>query len=243
MDGLKTSVTIEPLLLGAIAVLTLVAVIALVTYRVHHKINSFWGMMAILFGSGAMLLAAVGCSVGTVYARPAGDPRAAVTGFFDALVTGDYDAAYALMKDHAGLGLEKEPESEAARLVFDALKESYHYQLVGDCQVTMLKATQRVSLRYLDIAALTDDLGDLTQEKLKTIVQTWDRDQVYDDNDQYLPAVTQEAYTAALKQVLKNAKRCYTELEFDLELEYRGGKWQILTAPELLLALTGGTGT
>ena len=116
-------------------------------------------------------------------------------------------------------------------------------ELIGDCQVTMLKATQRVSMRYLDVAGLTGDLGDLTQEKLKTIVQTRDRDQVYDDNDQYLPAVTQEAYTNALKQVLKTAKNSYTNIEFDLNLEYRGGKWQVLTAPELLVALTGGTGT
>ena len=243
MDGLKTSVNINPLLLGGVAVLALIAAIALVAYRKHHKINTFWGLLAILFGSGAILLTAVGCSVGTVYAKPAGDPRAAVTGFFDALVTGDYDTAYALMKDHAGLGLEKEPESEAAQLVYAALKDSYHYELIGDCQVNMLKATQRVSMRYLDIAALTGNLGDLTQEKLKTIVQTRDRDQVYDDKDQYLPTVTQEAYTAALKQVLKNAKSCYASIEFDLTVEYRGGKWQVLTAPELLLALTGGTGT
>ena len=243
MDGLKTSVMIDPMLLGAIAVLVLVSLIALISYRVHHKINSFWGLLAIVFGCGAILLTAVGCSVGTVYAKPSGDPRAVAAGFLDALVTGEYDRAYVLMKDHAGLGLEKEPESEAAQLVYAALKDSYHYELVGDCQATMLEATQRVSMRYLDVAKLTGDLGDLTQEKLKTIVQTRNRDQVYDDNDQYLPAVTQEAYTAALKQVLKNAKRCYTTVEFDLALEYHGGKWQVLTAPELLVALTGGTGT
>ena len=243
MDGLKTSVNIDPLLLGAMAVLALIALIALIAYRAHFKINVFWGLLAILFGSAAILLTAVGCSVGTVYAKPAGDPRAVATGFFDALVTGDYDSAYALMKDHAGLGLEKEPESEAAQLIYAALKDSYHYELIGDCQVTMLKATQRVSMRYLDVAGLTGDLGDLTQEKLKTIVQTRDREQVYDDNDQYLPAVTQEAYTNALKQVLRTAKNSYTNIEFDLELEYHGGKWQVLTAPELLVALTGGTGT
>lgn len=242
MEGLKTAVNINPLLLGGIAVLALLAAIALVAYRRNHRINTFWALLAILLGSGAMLLTAVGCSVGTVYAKPSGDPRAAVTGFFDALVTGDYEAAYALMKDHAGLGLEKEPESEAAQMVFAALKESFHYELIGDCQVNMLKATQRVSLRYLDLAELTGDLGELTQEKLKTIVQTRDRDLVYDENDQYLPAVTQEAYTAALKQELRTVKSCYTNIEFDLELEYRGGKWQLLTAPELLLALTGGTG-
>lgn len=243
MDGLKTSININPMLLGGVLVLALIAAIALLAYRKHHKINTFFALLAILFGSGAMLLTAVGCGVGTVYAKPAGDPRSVVTCFFDALVTGDYDSAYALMKDHAGLGLEKEPASEPAQLIYSALKDSYHYELIGDCQVTMLKATQRVSMRYLDVAELTGDLGDLTQEKLKTIVQTRDRAQVYDDNDQYLPAVTQEAYTNALKQVLKTAKNSYTSIEFDLELEYHGGKWLVLTAPELLVALTGGTGT
>lgn len=243
MDGLKTSVTINPLLLGGVVMLALIAAIALVAYRRKHKINTFWGLLAIAFAGAAMLLTAVGCGVGTVYAKPSGEPRAAVTAFFDALFTGDYDKAYSLMKDHSGLGLEKEPESEAAQLVYAALKDSYHYELIGDCQVNMLEATQRVSVRYLDLAAITGGLGDLTEEKLKNIVQTRDRDQVYDDNDQYLPAVTQEAYTAALKQTLRNAKSCYTSIEFDLSLEYQGGKWQILTAPELLLALTGGTGT
>lgn len=242
MDGLKPSININPLLLGGTAVLALIAAIALVAYHKKHKINLFWGLLAVLFGSGAIVLTAVGCSVGTVYAKPAGDPRAAVTGFFDALVTGEYDTAYSLMKDHAGLGLEKEPESEAAQLVYAALKDSYHYELIGDCQVNMLKATQRVSMRYLDVKQLTGGLQDLTQEGLKTIVQTRDRDQVYDDKDQYLPAVTQEAYTAALKQVLKNARSCYTKVEFDLTVEYHDGKWQVITAPELLLALTGGIG-
>ena len=40
MDGLKTSVTINPLLLGGVVTLALVAAIALVAYRRKHKIIS-----------------------------------------------------------------------------------------------------------------------------------------------------------------------------------------------------------
>ena len=47
---------------------------------------------------------------------------------------------------------------------------------------------------------------------------------------------------AALKQALTKAKSCYTSIEFDVQLEYSGGRWLLLTAPELLLAITGGTG-
>jgi preprotein translocase subunit SecA len=145
------------------------------------------------------------------------------------------------MNDHSDLGLANEPETEEAQLIYDALKQSYDYTLVGDCEVNMLTATQRVSMRYLDIGDLTSTLGDLTAAKLKIIVQTRDRSLVYADNDQYLPEVTQEAYAAALNQALKNAKNSYKQIEFDLTLDYTGGKWQLSTAPELLMALSGGT--
>ena len=125
--------------------------------------------------------------------------------------------------------------------VNQALKESYHYELVGDCQVNLIQASQRVSMRYLDISAVTSQLGELTAKKLKILVQTREHDQVYDAEDNYLPEVTQEAYIQALEQALKDARSCYTTVEFDVPLKYTGGKWLVLTAPELLTALSGGT--
>ena len=227
---------------GGIAVLMFLAAIALVVYRRHNKINLFWALLAILLSGGTMLMAVVGSSVGTIYANPSGDPRSSVTEFFDALVTGDYETAYSLMGDYSDLGLAAEPDSEAGKLIYDALKQSYHYELIGDCRVDMIRATQRVSLRYLDLAAVTADLDELTAKKLKILVQTKDHDQVYDENDNYLPEITQEAYIQAIQQALKDARSCYTTVEFDVTLNYSGGKWLVVTAPEMLSALSGGTG-
>ena len=84
---------LRPILSGGIALLMFLAVIALVVYRKHNKINLFWALMAILLSGGTMLMAVVGSSVGTIYAKPSGDPRGSVTEFFDALVTGDYATA------------------------------------------------------------------------------------------------------------------------------------------------------
>ena len=47
MDGLKTSVNINPLLLGGILVLALIAAIALVAYRKHYRINVFFSFLSI----------------------------------------------------------------------------------------------------------------------------------------------------------------------------------------------------
>lgn len=232
---------LTPILSGGVAVLMLLAAIAIMLYRRHNKINMFWGLLAILFSGGTMLMAIVGSSVGTIYAKPSGDPRSSVTEFFDALVTGDYETAYSLMDDYSDLGLDTQPESEAGQLINQALKESYHYELVGACQVNLIQASQRVSMRYLDISAVTSQLGELTAKKLKILVQTREHDQVYDAEDNYLPEVTQEAYIQALEQALKDARSCYTTVEFDVPLKYTGGKWLVLTAPELLTALSGGT--
>ena len=232
---------LTPILSGGIAALMLLAAVGLVIYRRHNKINMFWALLAILFSGGTMLLAVMGSSVGTIYAKPSGDPRASTDEFFDALVTGDYDTAYGLMKDYSDLGLASEPSSEAGKLIYDALRQSYHYELIGQCNVSMLQATQRVSLRYLDIDAVTSQLDELTAKKLKILVQTREHDQVYDAEDNYLPEVTQEAYIQALEQALKDARSCYTTVEFDMTLEYKGGKWLVVAAPEMLTALSGGT--
>lgn len=229
------------ILSGGIAALMLLAAVGLVIYRRRNNINMFWALLAILFSGGTMLLAVVGSSMGTIYAKPSGDPRTSTAEFFDALVTGDYDTAYSLMKDYSDLGLASEPGSEAGMLIYDALRQSYHYELIGQCNVNMLQATQRVSLRYLDIAAVTSQLDELTAKKLKILVQTREHDQVYDAEDNYLPEVTQEAYIQALEQALKDARSCYTTVEFDMTLEYKDGKWLVVAAPEMLTALSGGT--
>lgn len=242
MSVVEKTLDFSPLIAGGIVVLMLISAVLLILYRKSFKINLFWAMLAVIFSGGAMLLAAAGGRTGTIYAKPAGDPQQSVTAFFDALVTGDYSGAYALLKDHSDLGLAVEPESEAGRLIYSALRDSYHYELKGQCQINMLQASQQVSMRYLDVAAVTANLEALTEEKLKGIVQTREHDEVYDSNNQYLPAVTEEAYVAALKQALTKAKSCYTSIEFDVQLEYIGGRWLLLTAPELLLAITGGTG-
>ena len=233
---------LTPILIGGIAALMLLAAIGLIIYRKHNRINLFWGLLAVLFSGCAMLMAVVGSSLGTIYAKPSGDPRSSVTEFFDALVTGDYETAYSLMDDYSDLGLASQPESEAGKLIYEALKQSYHYELIGDCQVNMLQASQRISMRYLDLSAVTADLDELTAKKLKILVQTMEPDQLYDSQDNYLPEVTQLAYIQALEQALKDARSCYTTVEFDLPLKYTQGRWKVLTVPELLSALSGGTG-
>lgn len=233
---------LNPLIMALIALVLIAGAVALVIYGRRHRINGVWAALALLFSGVAMLLCLVGSSAGVVYAKPSGDPRAAVDEFMLALVQGDYDTAYARLKGHSDLGLATPPQSPAAQMVYQALLDSFDYSLEGPCEAELTQAKQKVNFRYLDVAAVTAGLDQATQRQLKAIVKDRDASQVYDDKDQYLPEVTQEAYMLALEKALSQAKSCYVEIQLELSLEYTGGRWMIGSSPELLNALAGGTG-
>lgn len=199
-----------------------------------------WAVLAIIFSGTAMLFTIIGSSVGALYSKAEGDPADTVRKFYDAIVVGDYPTAYSCLSDYTGLRLETEPGTENAALVYDALKASYEYTLVGEAKRDRLNATQTVRVKYLDLASLEASVQDGVQRSLEKIVESRPRSEVYDANDKYLPSVTEEAYTTALKSVLSHADSYYTAAAIDIELTYRGGQWLIVTNQAMLNALMGG---
>lgn len=236
----RISVPILPCLL-VIAAVAAALLLILAGKRKYH-IRPFWLCISVLLSGCAMLLGVVAMSAGTVYAKPQGDPRAAVTEFFDAVKAGDYTSAYARLRDYSSLGLETPPESEAAALAYAALHESYDYELLGDCVSDKLDAVQQVRFTYLDLARVQEAAKGEVMGQLEKLVQSRPSAQIYDENDQYLPEVANEAYVMAVKAVLKDAGSYYAQADFNLALAYDGGSWRIVANPTLLSALNGGTG-
>ena len=79
-------------------------------------------------------------------------------------------------------------------------------------------------------------------EQLDEFVRTRPVSEVYDEEQHMLPAVTEEAYLAALRQVLEGAEGYYSYVDLDLVMHYEDGRWKIQTSPGLLSALNGGAG-
>ena len=75
---------------------------------------------------------------------------------------------------------------------------------------------------------------------LSQMVRERPRSEIYDENDKYLPELTDEVYLVALQQVLETPEKYYSKAEFDLDLEYVEGSWLIKTNQNLLNALVGG---
>ena len=124
--------------------------------------------------------------------------------------------------------------------MYAALRESYAYELLEQAEVDKLSARQRVSFTYLNLPAMEEDAAAETESVLEKLVRSRPRKEVYDADDNYLPAVTDEAYKTAITNVLKNADSYRTAAELTVTLDYVDGRWLINADSALLSALLGG---
>ncbi len=225
-----------------IALFLAAGIFGAVTLKKKYNADLKLTLITVLLCAAGMLLAVAGCFGGTVIAKPTGEPQDAVTGFFDSLIAGNYTAAYDRVRDYTSLGLENEPSTESGKMAYAALHASYGYELIGSAEVDKLDAAQKVSFTYLSLPALEAAVADETQTQLKHLVQQLPSSEVYDQNNNYLPEVTECAYLQALELVLEHAVDYYTTEEISLALNYTDGKWQLIMNNSLLKALNGGAG-
>lgn len=231
---------IPELLILAAAVWALITVIAAGRKK---KLKTWWAAAAVVFTALALLVCLSVKTLNPTVAAPetAGNPQETVQEFLDALLEENYDQAYARLYDYASLGLENQPQTEAAQLMAEALRESYAYTLYGDCRIDGLKASQQVLLDVLDLTALQEDLKSGTEEAVERISSDLPESRVVDENGQYLPEITDQAYVETLRELLDRPGKYMTTVGVELQLNYTVDGWRIVTSRELLYALSGCT--
>lgn len=229
-------------LVMCIAVLgvTLIALLAVLVAAIRKKIKFIPGVISVVLFGAAMLVCVLGPKLGTVITAPAGDPQKTVTEFFDALMAGDYEAAYKHLDYYSSLGLENEPADEASKLIYDQLRGTYSYRLHGECLEEGLTAKQQVLMEHMDVVRLQSKLGDKTHDVLEEIVRTAPNSAVYDENNNFKPEVTQKAYTQAVGELLEKPEYYRTTSGMELTLVYTNDGWKIQADEDLLRALCGG---
>lgn len=233
-------VNISLILAVAVLVLMFCAMIYFVKQGKSGRINVFWAVLGTVISGFAMLLCIVGSTSGTVYTKADGDPAETVQLFYDSIKKQDYVAVYSCLSDYSTLGLEKLPQTENAKLAYEALRQSYDYSIMGKPQIDRLEATVRVRFQYLDMTSFEDSVASRTNDNLAAFVKENPISAVYDENDQYLPEVTEKAYADALEFILNKADTYYSSTELSIKLEYVDGKWLIITNDAMLRPLMGG---
>jgi len=228
-------------LCGAVVVVAGVLILIVLIAALRKKMKAMTGIASVVMFALAMIVCIIGPHAGCVITAPKGDPQEVVTTFFDALLEEDYETAYSCLDYYSSLGLENEPETEAAKLVYKELLGSYSYRLYGDCAVENLTAKQQVLLEHLDINRMQSKLGDKTNEVLREMVQNSPTSSIYDENDQFRPEATNKAYMTAVKALLEKPEYYRTTTGMELDLVYTGNGWRIQANDALLHALCGGT--
>ena len=233
----------KPVFTVLILALAAAALIALIRPARNRQLKYGWAALGVACAALSLLLCvfAPGIKPTIKVADPEGDPRDSDSAFLDALVEGDYPEAYAYLYDYASLGLEKDPEGEGARLMAQALRNSYGYELFGECELDGQSARQQVLLDVLDLTAIQADLKTATEAEVARMNEELSEKELLDDNGQFRKEITDAAYLKALQEVLAYPDRYKTSVGVELELIYTQDGWKVQTNNQLLYALSGKT--
>ena len=233
--------TMTAILFFAVLVLVFVSMAFVVRQGKSGYANVPWAILAIVLSGLALTTCVVGYSFGTLYTKPDGDPRETVEKFYSSLERGDYPTAYSCLSDYTGLGLENEPADENGKLVYQKLRESYSHTVMGKATINKLSAFVPVRFRYLRIKDTERSIQSEVNSLLERFVKENPRNLVYGADNHYLPEVTEKVYSDAVARTMRNISEFCTTEQFNVELEYKDGQWYIVTSPEMLNAIIGGT--
>lgn len=177
--------------------------------------------------------------IGRIIGLGAGDPGEAAEAFFAAVETGDFETAGGYLEYHTDLGLSDVPTEDSARLVYDALIDSYGYCIQSDAVVHGVFAEQTVELTHLDVEALHGDMDAAIETALVQMIDENRKDAIFDEGEQYLPGVLEQAYATALETLLTDSASYVVTDTVTVQLTWTPGGWKIAAEPGLLNALSG----
>ena len=158
----------------------------------------------------------------------------------EALQNGDYTAASACLSGEPDLGLDREPEEEAGKLLWKAFSESFQYEFTGDCYATSTGVARSVMITTLDLnkisAKLPQRLDDLVEEKLAASSSMFE---IYDAEGNFRQDVIQKLLLQGLNEILEEDAATVTR-GVSLNLVYENNRWYVTFDQALLQAISGG---
>lgn len=214
-------------------------VLALVFLAGRAKLRPLWFALALAVAAAACGLAVAGTQRGVIYSRYATAPEETVDAFFTDLLSDDYEGACALLDNYSDLGMSVVPEDPTTAALYAALHESYACRPLGQARTSGLSAVQEVSFTALDIPALQADLREQVLLNLARFVEERPYNAVYDEQDQYRPEVTDEAYRDAVQTLLEHSSDYERTEVLPLTLRYSTQGWSLVADANLLNALNG----
>lgn len=202
--------------------------------------SAIFGLLGICLAVAGVVLALGNRNAGPVLVE---QPEAAmdrVEAMMDALCAGDYAAVSGCLYGNPDLGLDREAEGQVAQLFWDALEESFTYQIQSDFHATNSGVALDVVISAMDIDSVTVNLRQRAQTKMEQrLEQTDDLSLVYDENHEYREEFVMDALLDAAQDALEQDAQMIS-WELTLNLIYENGQWWIMPENALLEAISGG---
>lgn len=207
----------------------------------------FTGILSVICAMAA--LAAAGMAIflcltvgdaAPVLLTPADDGQQQVRAVMDAMAEGNFQEASEMLSSEGELGLDRAPADPLGALLWDAYKNSFSYELLGDCYATARGLAQNVRLTVLDLPGVTAHLREYSQELLtRRVAEAEDISEIYDENNQYRESFVMEVlYDAAALALEENG--CDKSVEITVNLAWHDGCWRVQADEALLDVLSGG---
>ena len=159
--------------------------------------------------------------------------------FFAYLEKGEYADASALCT--WALPAESGSEEADTAAVYEALRESRHWQRSGEASRRGNRAEVRGTLTVLDPVALCEGMNaDVNALLSDMVAEAALGSDIYNADGTYREEVVMEAWQRALKGRLEKAEDYRAAFPLTLTLIYERGGWRIRPDEALLQALSGG---
>ena len=224
----------------AISIIGLALIITIIISMIKIKIKPISGVLSAFLVAVAFALCITGSVRGPVYTKTEGNPCDVITSFFDSIISGNYSSACDNLAEYSDIGLDVKPDDVVSAKMIDALRTSYDYELVGDCIINGLSASQKVRIRYLDLSKMSSDLQQNTNETIRLMVDSHLKNEIYDEDGNYRNDFISEAYSEAVDIALSHKNDYYSYSMIDIDMSYKSNHWLIYSSPELFAALCGG---
>lgn len=202
--------------------------------------SGLFGFLGIALAAAGVYLALTNQNAGPVLKEQPESARVRVSTMLDALCDGDYAAVSDCLYGTPSLGMDREAADEVGRLFWNAMADSYTYEILGDFHATDSGVSMDVTITALDIDTVTVNLRERAQTLLEQRIQeAEDTSEIYDENNEYREDFVMDALFDAAQDALEQDAGTVT-WNITLNLIYEDGQWWIMPENALLQAISGG---
>jgi hypothetical protein len=202
--------------------------------------SGIFGLLGLAITVGCLWLAMSNQDAGPVLKEQPQAARNQVVTMLDALCAGEYETVSACLYGNPGLGMDREAQDEVGRLFWDALADSFQYEIRGDFHATDSGVAMDIMISAMDIDSVTVNLRQRAQTLLEErIAEAEDTSEIYDESNEFREDFVMGALLDAAQDALAEDAKTVS-WEITLNLVYEDGQWWIMPEPALLQAISGG---